>query len=144
MKEAAPEIVSLQELKAPQDKFPQGPIPEAGYGAIWHGQKGWHDVAILARDTDPIETRRGLPGDTEDSHSRYVEATVRGLLVGCLYVPNGNPVRAPKFEYKLRWFDRLMAPRRKPARVLRPRRPRRRLQRHAHRSRSLQTRAVAG
>lgn len=109
LKEAAPDIVCLQELKAPQDKFPQGPIPEAGYGAIWHGQKGWHDVAILARDTDPIETRRGLPGDTEDSHSRYVEATVRGLLVGCLYVPNGNPAPGSKFEYKLRWFDRLMA-----------------------------------
>jgi exodeoxyribonuclease III len=89
--EAAPDIVCLKELKAPPDKFPEGPIRDAGYGAIWHGQKSWNGVAILARGADPIETRRGLRGDPDDTHSRYIEAAVSGLLVGCLYLPNGNP-----------------------------------------------------
>jgi exodeoxyribonuclease-3 len=105
--EAAPDIVCLQELKAPQDKFPEGPICDAGYGAIWHGQKSWNGVAILARGADPVETRRGLPGDPDDTHSRYIEAAVNGLLVGCLYLPNGNPAPGPKFDFKLRWFERL-------------------------------------
>src|ERR1700743_37513 len=74
--EAAPDVVCLQELKAPDEKFPEGPIRDAGYGAIWHGQKSWNGVAILARGTDPVETRRGLPGDPDDSHSRYIEAAV--------------------------------------------------------------------
>ena len=103
----APDIVCLQELKAPQEKFPEQAIREAGYGAIWHGQKGWNGVAILARGADPIETRRGLPGDPDDNHSRYIEAAIDGLLVGCLYLPNGNPAPGPKFDFKLRWFDRL-------------------------------------
>jgi exodeoxyribonuclease III len=107
--EAAPDVVCLQELKAPQEKFPIAAIRDAGYGAIWHGQKSWNGVAILARGAEPVETRRGLPGDPEDSHSRYLEAAVNGLLVGCLYLPNGNPAPGPKFDYKLRWFDRLMA-----------------------------------
>jgi exodeoxyribonuclease-3 len=107
--EAAPDVVCLQELKAPQEKFPEGPIRDAGYGAIWQGQKSWNGVAILARGTDPIETRRGLPGDPDDAHSRYIEAAVNGLLVGCLYLPNGNPAPGPKFDYKLRWFERLAA-----------------------------------
>jgi exodeoxyribonuclease III len=107
--EAAPDIVCLQELKAPQDKFPEGPIRDAGYRAIWHGQKSWNGVAILARGTDPVETRRGLPGDPDDTHSRYIEAAVDGLLVGCLYLPNGNPAPGPKFDFKLRWFSRLAA-----------------------------------
>ena len=107
--EAAPDIVCLQELKASQDKFPEGPIRDAGYGAIWHGQKSWNGVALLARGADPVETRRGLPGDPEDTHSRYIEAAVKGLLVGCLYLPNGNPAPGPKFDFKLRWFDRLAA-----------------------------------
>jgi exodeoxyribonuclease-3 len=107
--EAAPDVVCLQELKAPREKFPIAAIREAGYGAIWHGQKSWNGVAILARGAEPIETRRGLPGDTDDSHSRYIEAAVDGMLVGCLYMPNGNPAPGPKFDYKLRWFDRLMA-----------------------------------
>jgi len=85
LEEAAPDIVCLQELKAPQDKFPGGPIRDAGYGAIWHGQKSWNGVAILARGADPVQTRRGLPGDPDDTHSRYIEAAVKGLLVGCLY-----------------------------------------------------------
>ncbi len=105
--EAAPDVVCLQELKAAQDKFPQRPIRDAAYGAIWHGQKNWNGVTILARGVDPIETRRGLPGDPDDTHSRYIEAAVNGLLVGCLYLPNGNPAPGPKFDFKLRWFDRL-------------------------------------
>jgi exodeoxyribonuclease III len=106
--EAAPDIVCLQELKAPQEKFPERAIRDAGYGAIWHGQKSWNGVAILARGADPIETRRGLPGDPDDSQSRYIEGAIHGLLVGCLYLPNGNPAPGPKFDFKLRWFDRLM------------------------------------
>ena len=107
--EAAPDIVCLQELKSPDEKFPLPAIEAAGYGAIWHGQKSWNGVAILARGTEPLETRRGLPGDPDDSHSRYIEAGVEGILIGCLYLPNGNPAPGPKFDYKLRWFQRLAA-----------------------------------
>jgi exodeoxyribonuclease III len=106
--EANPEVVCLQELKAPPEKFPHAAIREAGYGAIWHGQKSWNGVAILARGSDPVETRRGLPGDPDDTHSRYIEASIEGVLIGCLYLPNGNPAPGPKFDYKLRWFERLM------------------------------------
>jgi exodeoxyribonuclease III len=105
--EAKPDIVCLQELKAPQQKFPDVPIRKAGYGAIWHGQKSWNGVAILARGRDPKESRRGLPGDPDDTHSRYIEAEIDGMVVGCLYLPNGNPAPGPKFDYKLRWFERL-------------------------------------
>ncbi|MDR6954617.1 exodeoxyribonuclease-3 [Ancylobacter sp. 3268] len=105
--EAEPDVVCLQELKAPDERFPRGQIEKAGYGAIWHGQKSWNGVAILARGTQPIETRRGLPGDPDDGHSRYIEAAVAGVLIGCIYLPNGNPAPGPKFAYKLRWFDRL-------------------------------------
>jgi len=107
--ETRPDIVCLQELKAPQDRFPRTDLEKAGYGAIWHGQKSWNGVAILARGTEPIETGRGLPGDPEDVQSRYIEAAVDGLIVGCLYLPNGNPAPGPKFEFKLRWFERLSA-----------------------------------
>ena len=107
--EAEPDVVCLQELKAPQTKFPIDAIRAAGYGAVWHGQKSWNGVAILARGVDPIETRRGLPGDTDASHSRYIEAAVNGLLIACLYLPNGNPAPGPKFDYKLDWFARLSA-----------------------------------
>jgi exodeoxyribonuclease-3 len=106
LNEYHPEVACLQELKAPQEKFPEAAIREAGYGAIWHGQKSWNGVAILARGTDPIENRRGMPGDPDDLHSRYIEARVGGILVGCLYLPNGNPAPGPKFDYKLRWFER--------------------------------------
>lgn len=106
--ESAPDVVCLQELKAPDEKFPEKAIRDAGYGAIWHGQKSWNGVAILARSCDPVETRRGLLGDPDDSHSRYIEAAVNGVLVGGLYLPNGNPRPGPKFDYKLRWFDRLI------------------------------------
>lgn len=105
--EAEPDVVCLQELKAAQEKFPEAAIRAAGYGAIWHGQKSWNGVAILARGAEPVETRRGLPGDPDDVHSRYIEAAVNGLLIGCLYLPNGNPAPGPKFDYKLRWFERL-------------------------------------
>lgn len=102
-----PDIVCLQELKAPQEKFPEKAILEAGYEAIWHGQKSWNGVAILSRVGKPEEIRRVLPGDPEDLHSRYIEAMINGLIVGCLYLPNGNPAPGPKFDYKLRWFERL-------------------------------------
>jgi exodeoxyribonuclease III len=107
--ESAPDIVCLQELKAPQEKFPEGALRESGYGVIWHGQKSWNGVAILARGVDPVEIRRVLPGDPTDEHSRYIEATVEGLVIGCLYLPNGNPAPGPKFDYKLRWLDRFIA-----------------------------------
>ena len=108
--EAQPDVACLQELKTSDDKFPAGAIAKAGYGAIWHGQKSWNGVAILARGADPVETRRGLPGnDGSDGHSRYLEAAVNGILIGCLYLPNGNPQPGPKFEYKLAWFERLIA-----------------------------------
>jgi len=106
--EAEPDIVCLQELKCPDERFPRDPIRELGYDAIWHGQKSWNGVAILSRAGEIHETRRGLPGDPEDTHSRYLEAAVNGVLIGCLYLPNGNPRPGPKFEYKLRWFDRLI------------------------------------
>jgi exodeoxyribonuclease-3 len=103
-----PDIVCLQELKAPDAAFPIASIHAAGYGAIWHGQKSWNGVAILARGIDPVETRRGLPGGDEDSHSRYLEAMVNGISIGCLYLPNGNPQPGPKFDYKLAWFERFI------------------------------------
>lgn len=107
LQDTAPDIVCLQELKAPQDKVPVGPIRDAGYGVIWHGQKSWNGVAILARGSEPTEIRRALPGDPEDEHSRYIEARVNGVVIGCLYLPNGNPAPGPKFDYKLRWLERL-------------------------------------
>ena len=106
--ETSPDVVCLQELKAPQEKFPESAIRDAGYGVVWHGQKSWNGVAILARGTDPVEVRRALPGDLDDLHSRYLEATTHGLTVGCLYLPNGNPAPGPKFDYKLRWLERLI------------------------------------
>ena len=105
--EARPDAVCLQELKAPDEKFPAKAIEDAGYGAIWHGQKSWNGVAILARGAEPVETQRGLAGDPDDVHSRYIEAAVSGLIIGCLYLPNGNPWPGPKFDYKLNWFARL-------------------------------------
>lgn len=103
-----PDIVCLQELKAADDSFPLLSIKGAGYGAIWHGQKSWNGVAILARGSNPVETRRGLPGGDEDSHSRYIEANVNGVTIASLYLPNGNPQPGPKFDYKLAWFERFI------------------------------------
>jgi exodeoxyribonuclease-3 len=107
LKESRPDIACLQELKAPDDKFPSAALEAAGYRAVWHGQKSWNGVAILALGEEPKLIRRGLPGDPDDAHSRYIEAEVRGVLIGCLYLPNGNPWPSPKFDYKLRWFERL-------------------------------------
>jgi exodeoxyribonuclease-3 len=106
LEEAAPDVVCLQELKAPDERFPRAAIEQAGYGAIWLGQKSWNGVAILARGSEPVATRRGLPADADDVQSRYIEAAVGGVLVGCLYLPNGNPAPGPKWDYKLAWFER--------------------------------------
>lgn len=105
--ETTPDIVCLQELKSSDETFPEKDIRDAGYGAIWHGQKGFNGVAILARGIDPIEVQRGLEGEPEDAHSRYIEADVMGLRVASIYLPNGNPQPGPKFDYKLRWMQRL-------------------------------------
>ena len=106
---AKPDIVCLQELKAAENEFPRVPIEKAGYRAVWRGQKSWNGVAILARKSEPVLTRTGLPGDKDDRDARYIEAAVSGILVGCLYLPNGNPQPGPKFDYKLAWFERLRA-----------------------------------
>ncbi len=108
LQETSPDVVCLQELKAPQEKFPEAAVREAGYGVVWHGQKSWNGVAILTRGCEPTEVRRVLPGDPEDLHSRFIEATVKGVHIGCLYLPNGNPAPGPKFDYKLRWMERLI------------------------------------
>jgi exodeoxyribonuclease-3 len=107
LNETMPDVVCLQELKAPQENFPEKALLEAGYNAVWSGQKSWNGVAILARNFQPVEIRKELPGDVEDSNSRYLEAIVNGVLICCLYLPNGNPAPGPKFDYKLRWFERL-------------------------------------
>ncbi|PKP90887.1 MAG: exodeoxyribonuclease III [Alphaproteobacteria bacterium HGW-Alphaproteobacteria-16] len=107
--EEQPDIVCLQELKSADEGFPEQDIRDAGYGAIWHGQKGFNGVAILARGVDPVERKRGLNGEPEDDHSRYIEAEVGDLIVASIYLPNGNPVPGPKFDYKLRWIERLSA-----------------------------------
>ena len=108
LEETNPDVVCLQELKAPQEKFPEQAIIAAGYNAIWHGQKQWNGVAILAKaDLEIKEVGRNLPGDPEDVQSRYIEAMVDDILVCCLYLPNGNPAPGPKFDYKLSWFKRL-------------------------------------
>ncbi len=105
--EFQPDIACLQELKTSDENFPEKDLKTAGYSSISHGQKSWNGVAILSLVGEPVETRRGLPGDPDDSHSRYLEAAVCGVLVGCLYLPNGNPWPGPKFDYKLAWMDRL-------------------------------------
>lgn len=108
LKEAQPDIVCLQELKSPNEKFPEKDLRKAGYQAIWHGQKSWNGVAILSRlEYEMREVGRALPGDPEDTHSRYMEALINDVLICCLYLPNGNPAPGPKFEYKLQWFKRL-------------------------------------
>lgn len=108
LEESGPDVACLQELKTSDEKFPAAAIEKAGYGAIWHGQKSWNGVAILARGCEPVETRRGLPDGGDDTHSRYLEAAVGGVLIASLYLPNGNPQPGPKFDYKLQWFERLI------------------------------------
>jgi exodeoxyribonuclease-3 len=108
LKSAKPDVVCLQELKAEHANFPEQALADAGYGAVWRGQKTWNGVAILAKGHTPVMTRDALPGDTADSQSRYIEAAVAGILVACIYLPNGNPQPGPKFDYKLAWFERLI------------------------------------
>ncbi|MGA9650032.1 exodeoxyribonuclease III [Pedobacter sp.] len=105
--ETQPDVACLQELKAPDEKFPIEAINAAGYNAIWHGQKSWNGVAILAKNKEIKELKRGLSGDDEDLQSRYIEAMIDDVVVACLYLPNGNPAPGPKLEYKLAWFERL-------------------------------------
>lgn len=107
--EAQPDIVCLQELKSVDEGFPVAEIEAAGYGAVWHGQKSWNGVAVLARGAVPVERQRGLDGEPEDEQSRYLECDVDGLVVASIYLPNGNPRPGPKFDYKLRWIERLAA-----------------------------------
>ncbi len=106
---ARPDAVCLQELKSTDARFPAEAIAEAGYGAVWKGQSAWNGVAILARGAEPVLTRRQLPGDPRDRQARYIEAAVNGILIASIYLPNGNPQPGPKFDYKLAWFDRLIA-----------------------------------
>ena len=109
LKEAQPDVVCLQELRIYHEEFPLDAIKSVGYSAVWKGQKPrYNGVAILSRGTPPIEIRRELPGDAGDDHARYLEAAIDGLIVGCLYAPNGNPQPGPKFDYKLAWTDRLL------------------------------------
>ncbi len=105
----APDVCCLQELKCSDAQFPRAAIEAAGYQSIWHGQQRWNGVAILSRVGTPVETKRGLPDDPDPTHSRYLEAAINGLIVGNLYLPNGNPKPGPKFDYKLAWMDRLQA-----------------------------------
>lgn len=103
-----PDVACLQELKATDSAFPITEIEAAGYGAIWVGQPSWNGVAVLTRDAQPVESRRVLPGDRDDTQSRYLEVAAHGIMVACLYLPNGNPQPGPKFDYKLAWFERLL------------------------------------
>ena len=107
LRREGPDVVCLQELKAPNNAFPARALEDAGYHALWHGQSSWNGVAILSRSSTPIEVRRSLPGNASDEDSRYLEAAVDGILIGCLYLPNGNPQPGPKFSYKLDWLERL-------------------------------------
>jgi exodeoxyribonuclease-3 len=106
---AKPDAVCLQELKAEDRAFPEAALLDAGYNAVWQGQKTWNGVAILARGKEPVVTCRRLPGDQDDQQSRYIEAAVKGVLIGCIYLPNGNPQPGPSFDYKLAWFERLIS-----------------------------------
>lgn len=106
--ESQPDVACLQELKTSDETFPEAAFRDAGYGAVWHGQKGFNGVAVLAKGAAPAEQQRGLPGDPDDTHSRYLQASVPGLTVASIYLPNGNPQPGPKFDYKLAWFERLI------------------------------------
>jgi exodeoxyribonuclease-3 len=109
LRQSKPDIVALQELKSTDAEFPQAAIEKADYGAVWHGQRTWNGVAILARKAEPVLIRTALPGDVSDDQARYIEAAVKGIVVTSLYLPNGNPQPGPKFDYKLDWFRRLRA-----------------------------------
>ena len=121
LKEQQPDMVCLQELKAPDERFPQQALAEAGYNAVWHGQKAWNGVAVLAKDTlDMKEVGRGLPGDPDDLQSRYMEVMVNGIMIVCIYAPNGNPAPGPKFDYKMAWLERLLMKTKKLAKLKTP------------------------
>lgn len=107
LQEQQPDIVCLQELKCADETFPELEVRAAGYGAVWHGQKGFNGVAVLTKGADPVERQRGLEGDPDDAHSRYLETEVNGVVIASIYLPNGNPVPGPKFDYKLLWMERL-------------------------------------
>lgn len=107
--DAAPDVVCLQELKATDRQFPATALADAGYGAVWRGESSWNGVAILAKGSEPVLTQTELPGDADDKQARYIEAAVNGVLVACLYAPNGNPQPGPKFTYKLAWMERFLA-----------------------------------
>ena len=107
--DAAPDVVCLQELKATDRQFPASALADAGYGAVWRGESSWNGVAILAKGQEPVLTQAELPGDPDDKQARYIEAAVNGVLVACLYAPNGNPQPGPKFSYKLAWTERFLA-----------------------------------
>src|SRR3984885_12628374 len=109
LSQAAPDVVCLQELKAAQETFPADALRSLGYEAVWQGERSWNGVAILARNHTPVLTRTSLPGNPEDHHARYIEAAVQGVLITSIYLPNGNPQPGPKFDYKLAWFERLIA-----------------------------------
>ena len=109
LKEEKPDLVCLQELKAPQDKFPEAEILEAGYKSVWLGQKSWNGVAVLSKKSEPIISHKSLPGNDSDEASRYLEVKIDDLIICCIYLPNGNPVPGPKFDYKMQWFERLQA-----------------------------------
>src|SRR3954470_19865434 len=113
LRAARPDVACLQELKSTDFDFPIAALRRAGYEAVWRGQKSWNGVAILARGMEPVLTRSELPGDPKDDQSRYFEAAVNGILIGCLYAPNGNPQPGPKFAYKLAWLERLIVHARK-------------------------------
>ena len=108
LERAQPDVACLQEIRAEQHAFPASELSKLGYRAVWHGERSWNGVAIVARYTDPVLTRIGLPGDPDDHQARYIEAAVNGILIACIYLPNGNPQPGPKFDYKLAWFERLI------------------------------------
>jgi exodeoxyribonuclease-3 len=107
LKRDKPDIVCLQELKCETENFPERQLQKLGYSAVWQGQRSWNGVAILAKGANPVVTARCLPGDASDTQARYIEAAIDGLLIGCIYLPNGNPQPGPKFDYKMKWFSRL-------------------------------------
>ena len=109
LEETRPDVACLQEIKSQDEGFPAEDFAALGYQAIWHGQKSFNGVAILARGVTPVEIMRGLPGDPADEQSRYLEAEVSGVRIACIYLPNGNPQPGPKFDYKLAWMERLRA-----------------------------------
>jgi exodeoxyribonuclease-3 len=137
LQEAEPDIACLQELKCTDGEFPAEAIRKAGYCPVWKGQRTWNGVAILSRGAEPVVTRTALPGDPSDTQSRYIEAAIGGILVGCIYLPNGNPQPGPKFDYKLAWFKRLQTHARKLLKRECAGHSRRRLQRRADRDRHL-------